>query len=103
MWSRLKGWDVAMLLAGDVGGIKTALVRRFLDLPIDRACFAVAEPVFDGRTKITNLTWVLDERDLAEEPGLASEHLINDLEAIAPAVFYGIGSTIPGPPALVAI
>lgn len=90
-----------MLLAGDVGGNKTALVRRFLattDLPIGRACFAVAGPVQDGRTK-TNLTWVLDERDLAEEPGLASVHLINDLEAIAPAVLYGI----PGPPALVAI
>jgi len=79
-----------MLLAGHVGGIMTALVRRFLaatDLPIGRP---------------TNLTWVLDERGLAEVPGLESMHLINDLEAIAPTVLYGFGSTIPGPPALVA-
>jgi len=107
-----------MLLAGDVGGTKTALgifsqesgpraplahasyasgdgeslaalVRRFLattDLRIDRACFAVAGPVLDGRTKITNLPWVLDERGLAEELGLESVRLINDLEAIARAI-----------------
>ena len=63
-----------MLLAGDVGGTKTARVRRFLatiDLPIDRACFAVAGPVFHGPIKITNLTWVLDERGLVDRPSLA--------------------------------
>jgi glucokinase len=78
-----------MLLAGDVGGTKTALLRRFLattDLPIDRACFAVVGPVQDGRTKITNLSWVLDERGLAKEPGLESVRLTTDLEAIARAI-----------------
>jgi glucokinase len=63
-------------------------VRRFLattDLPIDRACFAVAGPV-DGCTKITNLSWVLDERGLTEELGPESVRLINDLEAIARAI-----------------
>ena len=93
-----------MPLAGDVGGTKTALVRRFLattDLPIDRACFAVAGPVFDGPIKITNLTWVLDERDLAQDLGLDSVRLITDLEAIT-RVLYDFGSTASGPSALFA-
>jgi len=42
-----------------------ALAREFLtrvNLPVDRACFAVAGPVIDGRAKTTNLPWVLSDR-----------------------------------------
>lgn len=66
-----------------------ALVRAFLattSLPIDRACFDVAGPVIDGRAKVTNLPWVVDENRLAQELGLKAVHLLNDLEAIARAV-----------------
>src|SRR4030081_824135 len=34
------------------------------------AGFGVAGPVVDGRSRITNLTWVLDERDLAQGLGI---------------------------------
>ncbi|WP_433968518.1 glucokinase [Tunturiibacter gelidiferens] len=56
--------------------------------PVDRACFAVAGPVIDGRVKTTNLPWMIDEDSLAKELNLNvnSVHLINDLEAIARAV-----------------
>jgi len=66
-----------------------ALAREFLtkvDLPVDRACFAVAGPVIDGRAKTTNLPWVMDEDLLAKELNLRSVHLMNDLEAIAQAI-----------------
>jgi glucokinase len=66
-----------------------AIVRRFratTDLPIERACFAVAGPVIAARAKITNLPWVLVEAELAEELGLTSVRLVNDLEAIGRAV-----------------
>src|SRR5579859_4679542 len=66
-----------------------AIAREFLakvEQPVDRACFDVAGPVIDGRAKITNLPWVMDEATLGQELGLNSVHLLNDLEAIARAV-----------------
>ncbi len=45
---------------------------------IDRACFGVAGPVAEGRAELTNLSWVLDEGDLASTIGLPVR-LINDL------------------------
>jgi glucokinase len=66
-----------------------ALVRAFLATTayeVDRACFDVAGPVLEGRSTVTNLSWVLDEGELARELGLESVHLLNDLHAIAIAV-----------------
>lgn len=66
-----------------------ALAREFLakvNLPVDRACFAVAGPVIAGGAKTTNLPWVMDEDSLAKELNLKSVHLMNDLEAIAEAI-----------------
>jgi len=65
------------------------LVREFLDqakLPVDRGSFAVAGPVVEGRAKITNLPWVIDEDRLQKALNLTSMSLRNDLEAIAYAV-----------------
>ena len=44
-----------------------ALVRAFLDqvhLPVERAAFGVAGPVFGGRATATNLPWVMDAERL---------------------------------------
>jgi len=67
------------------------IVKEFLakvNKPVDRACFAVAGPVIEGRVKTTNLPWVIEEASLAQELNLniKSVHLINDLEAVARAV-----------------
>ena len=107
-----------LLLAGDVGGTKTALgifspergpaepmlreqfgsadypslvpmVKEFLNragLTITSACFAVAGPVLGGRAKITNLTWLVDEHELAAQLGVGPVALLNDVEATAIAV-----------------
>ena len=106
-----------MILAGDVGGTKTNLavfdarlrpvlsgtfsssergglgeiVREFVadaGRGFDRACFGVAGPVIDGRSRITNLPWVVDAKALAAELGIAAVWLLNDLEATA----YGIAA-----------
>ncbi len=55
-------------------------------IPAHSACFGVAGPVQGGRSKISNLPWVIDARELATELRLPSVGLINDLEAFA----YGI-------------
>jgi glucokinase len=55
-------------------------------IPVRAACFGVAGPVRDGRSKISNLPWIIDSRELAKQLKLTSAGLINDLEAYA----YGI-------------
>jgi glucokinase len=101
------------LLAGDIGGTKTALAlfeitatgpRRIktatfrsgdypslesvvhdfgTDSSIDHACFAVAGPVEDGVARITNLPWIVDERALATALNIPVVEVINDLQATA--------------------
>jgi len=55
-------------------------------IPAQSACFGVAGPVRAGRSKISNLPWVIDSRELASQLRLRSVGLINDLEALA----YGL-------------
>jgi len=55
-------------------------------VPVHSACFGVAGPVRAGRSKISNLPWTIDSRELAAQLKLSSVGLINDLEAYA----YGI-------------
>ena len=50
------------------------------------ACFGVAGPVRNGRSKITNLSWTIDSRELGQQLKQDSVGLLNDLEAYA----YGI-------------
>jgi glucokinase len=55
-------------------------------IPVHSACFGVAGPVRAGKSKISNLPWMIDSRELATQLKLGSVGLINDLEAYA----YGI-------------
>jgi glucokinase len=66
-----------------------ALVTEFLEkvkMPVERACFDVAGPVINGRVKLTNLPWVIDESSLTKGLKLRSVHLMNDLDAVACAI-----------------
>src|SRR6202045_598162 len=55
-------------------------------IPVHSACFGVAGPVRAGRSKISNLPWVIGAREIAKQLRLNSVGLLNDLEAYA----YGI-------------
>jgi glucokinase len=115
---RARARRTGLLLAGDIGGTKTALavysaergpraplaecefpsakyaslavmVREFLTgtgLTVDGASFAVAGPVIAGSSKVTNLSWDLNETELEAELDLESVALLNDLEAIGDSV-----------------
>lgn len=66
-----------------------ALVSEFLcqvGLKVERGSFGVAGPVVAGKAEITNLPWVVDERQLEEALRLSSVRLLNDLTATAHAV-----------------
>src|SRR6201981_4876 len=55
-------------------------------IPVHSACLGVAGPVRGGRSKISNLPWTIDSRQVAAQLRIDSAGLINDLEAYA----YGI-------------
>jgi len=122
-----------MILAGDIGGTNSRLAvfdsdfnkveekvyknagrsslqgivaefRATFSHPIERACFAVAGPVSEGKVTLTNLSWHLEEKQLAEELKVASVGLINDLmghaegiEVLSPDKFITLnaGRTVP--------
>jgi glucokinase len=104
-----------LLLAGDVGGTKTALalvqdeiilerkvypsaafasleamLRDFLGQrgkELSRACFGVAGPVIEDSCRTTNLRWVVEARSLERYLGVSRVGLVNDFHALA----IGIG------------
>jgi len=65
------------------------MVKEFLnqvDQEVDQASFGVAGPVVNRRVEVTNLPWVIDERQLENELDISSIRLLNDLEAVSNAV-----------------
>jgi glucokinase len=68
-----------------LSGILAAFIKTE-GIPVHSACVGVAGPVRAGRSKISNLPWVIDARELATQLRLNSVGLLNDLEAYA----YGI-------------
>lgn len=66
------------------------IVRQFMGtdpMPV-RICIGVAGPVMNGKSKLTNLSWGIDERELEKDLGVDAVALINDLEATA----YGLAA-----------
>ena len=75
---------VEQFLTGDPSS--TADVDKAEREQIAAACFGVPGPVRNGRLKLTNLPWTLDQHDLARSLDIQNIFLINDLEATG----YGI-------------
>lgn len=65
-----------------------AILDRFLagGPPVELACIGVAGPVFGGRSRLTNLPWVVDGESIRRVCGARRGFLINDLQATAFAV-----------------
>ena len=80
---------VERYLASETGSFAAALDRFTAQFPslwrsgVQSACFGVAGPVSDGRVHMTNLDWVLDEREVSRLIGGVSVRLVNDFEAAA--------------------
>jgi len=65
------------------------IIERFMNeyaAPLAGACFGIAGPVVDGRSKTTNLPWVVSEGQLKRRFKWPHVRLINDLTATAQAV-----------------
>ncbi len=95
---RLGLWQVAdgslklvedfTIVSSEVSGPVEAIgsVCQGIDLDGLTACFGVAGPVHGGRSRLTNLPWVVDSESLEKELGFERALVINDLEATAWAV-----------------
>ncbi len=70
---------------GDLESMAGEFLAGFSE-PVHKATFGVAGPVVEGRARITNLPWVLSERELAEALELDRVSLVNDLVSIANAI-----------------
>ena len=70
--------------SGEHSGLDTIL-RDFLGkgVAVERACIGVAGPVEDGRCRLTNLDWEVDEESLRRTLGVREAYLVNDLQATA--------------------
>lgn len=53
----------------------------------EKACFAIAGPVVNNTSSVTNLSWFLEAKQLEKDLAIAQVNLINDFAAIG----YGIG------------
>lgn len=86
--NRLKCVVEKIFMSQEHSGLAEILPQfiRSEGIPVHSACFGVAGPVRSGRSKISNLPWTIDAKELASQLKLPSVGLLNDLEAYA----YGI-------------
>jgi glucokinase len=75
---------MATYRSGEHAGLDPIL-RDFLSggASVERACIGVAGPVEDGRCRLTNLDWEVDEASLRRTLGVREAYLVNDLQATA--------------------
>jgi glucokinase len=67
--------------------LHTAEQANGVSVEPQRACFAIAGPVVNNRSSLTNLAWSLGGERLEEELNLERVELINDFAAIGYGVF----------------
>jgi len=65
------------------------IIRQFLEIhpaPVSHACFGIAGPVVNGKSKTTNLPWNISEDRIKKKFGFHQVRLVNDLTATAMAL-----------------
>lgn len=65
------------------------IIRQFLEIhpePVTQACFGVAGPVLNGKSKTTNLPWNVSEHRIKKQFDFNHVKLVNDLAATAMAL-----------------
>jgi len=65
------------------------IIRQFLEIhpaSVTHACFGVAGPVVDGKSKTTNLPWNISEDQIKKQFHFQHVRLVNDLTATAMAI-----------------
>jgi glucokinase len=97
-------------VATPIAAIKAFLEATAFHGALDGAVIAAAGPVQEGRSRLTNAAWIIDESEIAHAFGIPWVRVVNDLEAVAaglpdlaPADSRLIGPDTPLPGAPLAI
>ena len=88
---RLKPEHLASYPSRDYTSLEEIALKFLAErkLKADYACFGIAGPVKQGRVAVTNLPWVIVDKDIKHALHLKHIWLINDLEANAHGI-YGL-------------
>ena len=65
------------------------IIRQFLEMhpvPVTHACFGIAGPVVNGKSKTTNLPWSVSEDRIKKQFKFHHVKLVNDLTATVMAI-----------------
>jgi glucokinase len=76
---------VTRVASAEQSSFESAVAAFLAGMRVDVAVLAVAGPVVDGRSQLTNLPWLIDQRSIAKQIG-APVDLINDFAALGYAV-----------------
>ncbi len=84
---RLARREMRSFPSRDYGALEAILGEFLSDAPpVDRVCLGVAGPVIAGRSRLTNVPWVVDREKILAAAGARRAFLLNDLQATAFAV-----------------
>ena len=74
--------------SGDYDSLEDLVLEFLKESPyaVEYACFGVAGPVVNGKSRITNLPWIISEELLKEKTGIKEAQLINDLVSISKSI-----------------
>jgi glucokinase len=81
----LRHRDIDIFPSAQYGGLDeiAAIFLRQTGASVEVACFGIAGPVRDGVSKVSNLPWVVDARQISVKLAIERVSLLNDLEANA--------------------
>ncbi len=89
----------------EFSSLEDIILTYLVDKPykLNGASIGIAGPIFEGRARVTNLSWIVEESNLSAALGGIPVTLLNDLHAISSAIPHlkseDLETLIPGDPA----
>ncbi len=93
--SALRREELRSFPSGRYPALEAILAEFLAGSPgVDAVCIGVAGPVVSGRSRVTNLPWVVDGDSVKKAVGARRAYLINDLQATAFSVPFLSGESL---------
>ena len=93
--SALRREELRSFPSGRYPALEAILAEFLTGSPgVDAVCIGVAGPVVSGRSRVTNLPWVVDGDSVKKAVGARRAYLINDLQATAFSVPFLSGESL---------
>jgi glucokinase len=93
--STLRRKELRSFPSGRYPDLESILTEFLAGKPgVDAVCIGVAGPVVSGRSRVTNLPWVVDEDSVKTAIGAPRAFLINDMQATAFSVAFLPGESL---------